>query len=94
MAVQGLLDPASHMTPGGRSWVFALVGWGHDQLFWRDFLSALQFVGYEGALSIEMECDYFDVKEGLGKSIEFLKPLIPKKLPGKRWWGYAGWEMP
>ena len=94
MAVQGLLDPASHMTPGGRSWVFALVGWGHDQLFWRDFLSALQFVGYEGALSIEMECDYFDVKEGLEKSIEFLKPLIPKKLPGKRWWGYAGWEMP
>ncbi len=94
LAVQGLLDPTSHRTPKARSWKFTLIGWGHDQLFWRNFFTALRFVGYEGALSIEMECDYFDVREGLERSIEFLKPLIPEKPPGKRWWEYAGYDQP
>ena len=93
MAVQGLLDPGSHMVPEERSWMFTLIGWGHGQLFWRDFLTALRFVGYEGALSIEMESEYIDVKEGLAKSIEFLKPLVPAKPPGTRWWKYAGYEQ-
>lgn len=92
-AVQGLLDPTSHQVPEKRAWMFTLVGWGHDDRFWRDFITTLRFVGYEGALSIEMESEYFDVKEGLVKSIEFLKPLVPDKPPGTRWWEYADYEQ-
>ena len=93
MAVQGLFDPASHQEPENRAWMFTLIGWGHDELFWRDFLTTLRFVGYEGALSVEMESAYIDVKEGLAKSIEFLKPLVPRDPPGTRWWEYAGYEL-
>ena len=29
----------------------------------------------------------------VAKSIEFLKPLVPAKPPGTRWWKYAGYEQ-
>ena len=93
MAVAGLFDPTSHREPEKRPWMFTLVGWGHDETFWRNFFTTLRFVGYEGALSIEMESDYFDAREGLAKSIEFIKPLVPKGSTGKRWWQYAGFDQ-
>ena len=72
-----------------------MIGWGHDQQFWRDFITTLRFVGYEGALSVEMECDYMDVREGLEKSIEFLRPLVMGALPekGSGWWELAGFHQ-
>ena len=30
---------------------------------------------YEGALSVEMECDYMETTEGTEKAVAFLKPL-------------------
>ena len=39
-----------------------------------------------------MESEYIDVQEGLEKSLEFLKPIVLQKSPGKRWWDIAGME--
>ena len=39
-----------------------------------------------------MECEYIDVEEGLRKSLEFLKPIVLEKPPGKKWWEIAGME--
>ena len=96
LKLQGLLDTTqTPATPEKRSWTFTLVGWGHDQKFWRDFITTLRFIGYEGALSVEMECDYIGVQEGLEKSIDFFKPLLMEKPPskGKSWWEIAGFHQ-
>ena len=58
----------------------------------RNFLSTRRFVGWESALSIEIESDYIVVKERLAMSIEFLNPLVPKAPAGTRWWQYAGFD--
>jgi sugar phosphate isomerase/epimerase len=73
-----------------RPWIFTIPGWGHDATEWRAFITALRLSGYDDVLSIEMECDYIDVEEGLEKSVEFLKPLVLEKPPGKKWWEIAG----
>lgn len=90
MKLQGILDNTSYLRPEERSWMFTIVGWGHDQKFWRDFITTLRFVGYEGSLSIETESEYISVKEGLEKSFSFIKPLILHDPPGTKWWQYAG----
>ncbi len=90
--LQGLLDTSPHTEPEKRSWAFTQIGWGHDERFWREFITALRFVGYEGALSVEMECDYMEMTEGTEKAVAFLKPLVLEKPPGKKWWEYAGFQ--
>lgn len=94
LKLKGIFDPTPFDKPEQRSWMWSLIGWGHDELFWREFLTALRFVGYEGALSIEMECDYIENIEGLRKSVAFLKPMLPKAGPpdGERWWQLAGFQ--
>jgi sugar phosphate isomerase/epimerase len=89
---QGWLDLTPHIHPEKRSWHFTVIGWGHDERFWREFITTLRFVGYEGALSVEMEGDYMQVKEGIEKSVAFLKPLLLEEppAPGERWWEYGG----
>lgn len=90
LKLQGILDNTSYLRPEERSWMFTIVGWGHDQRFWEDFVTTLRFAGYEGSLSIEMESEYISVKEGLEKSIAFLKPLVLQEPPGTKWWQHAG----
>ncbi len=96
LKLQGLLDTTQTPAhPEKRSWTFTLIGWGHDQKFWRDFITTLRFIGYEGALSVEMESDYMDVKDGLEKSIDFLRPLVMEAPPkkGTSWWELAGFHQ-
>lgn len=94
LRLQGIFDLTPLDQPERRSWMWTLIGWGHDELFWREFLTALRLVGYEGTLSIEMECDYIANIEGLKKSVEFLKPLLLSDAPkdGERWWQLAGFQ--
>ncbi len=89
---QGWLDLSPHIEPEKRTWHFAVIGWGHGERFWREFITNLRFVGYEGALSVEMECAYLQVQDGVEKSIAFLKPLLLEDAPapGERWWEHAG----
>ena len=93
-SLKGLFDMTPLDAPERRSWMWTLIGWGHDELFWREFLTALQLVQYEGTLSIEMECDYIQNIEGLRKSVEFLKPMLLSGPPldGERWWQLAGFH--
>ena len=95
LKLRGLLDTTTPMpNPQDRAWTFTLVGWGHDEKFWRDFITNLRFIGYDGSLSVEMECDYMDVKDGLEKSFAFLRPLVMEQppVPGTRWYEYPGFQ--
>ena len=90
--VRGLMDTTSTEEPENRAWNYTVCGWGHGEDVWREWITTLRLVGYDHALSIEMESEFFEVEEGLRKSVEFLKPLVLEKPPGARWWEIAGME--
>jgi sugar phosphate isomerase/epimerase len=85
-AVNGVLDTKSLASLAERSWLFRTVGYGHDALEWKEIISALRLVGYDGSVSIEHEDAFMSVEEGLEKAISFLNPLIIREQPIKVFW--------
>ena len=86
VAVNGVLDTRHYGDILERSWVFRTVGYGNSEDEWREIMSTLATVGYDGAISIEHEDSLMSVTEGLEKAIEFLKTVIIKEKPGSMWW--------
>lgn len=84
--VNGVLDTKPYRDELHRSWIFRTVGYGHGQQVWKDMVSALRLVGYDGVLSIEHEDSLMSVGEGLRKSIAFLREVLIEEEGGKMWW--------
>jgi sugar phosphate isomerase/epimerase len=82
---QGILDAKPFTNEPERSWLFRTVGYGSGPLWWRDFISALRVVGYDGVISIEHEDPLFDRLEALEKAVEFLRPILPEKPRANLW---------
>jgi sugar phosphate isomerase/epimerase len=76
MALNGGLDLRPTSEVMSRAWAFRTVGYGHDAGWWRDFISELRRQGYDGALSIEHEDRLMGSREGIIKSVDFLRPLV------------------
>ncbi|MBP1931346.1 sugar phosphate isomerase/epimerase family protein [Ammoniphilus resinae] len=85
-ASNGVLDTKSYRDEINRSWVFRTIGYGHGEETWKQIISALQLVGYEGVISIEHEDSLMSVDEGFMKASTFLKNLIIKERIGEIWW--------
>ena len=85
-AVNGTLETSRYDDFLGRSWVFRTVGYGTGEGEWRDMISALRAVGYDGAISIEHEDGLMSIEEGLEKAIEFLKPILMYEPAAEMWW--------
>lgn len=81
MALNGSLDTRPMIQPGVRSWEYVTLGFGHGELFWRNFLSTLRVMDYDGVLSIEHEDLLMSSREGIEKSIAFLRGLTPRTKP-------------
>lgn len=86
IAINGVLDTKHYSRFGERSWSFRSVGYGQDEKFWRDFVSALRTSGYDGVLSIEHEDGLASVAEGLGKAVELLQRALLKEPATAMWW--------
>jgi sugar phosphate isomerase/epimerase len=84
--VHGVLDTKPYSEIPRRSWTFRTVGYGHGEFVWRDIVSALRTVGYDGVLSIEHEDALASVDEGLAKAVAFLRPLLLAEPPSEAWW--------
>jgi sugar phosphate isomerase/epimerase len=84
--VNGVLDGKRYDRILERAWTFRTVGFGHGESVWRDMLSALRAVGYDGAISIEHEDQLLSIDEGLAKAVAFLKPLLFREEPPEIWW--------
>lgn len=82
----GVLDTKHYGQELQRSWIFRTVGYGHDALFWRNFVSTLRLVGYDDAISIEHEDSLMSVNEGLSKAVHFLQDILLKEERGGMWW--------
>lgn len=85
-AVNGVLDLKHFSNELERSWIFRTVGYGHDVAFWKDIVSTLRMIGYDGALSIEHEDSLMTGKEGLEKAIAFLKEVLIFEGVGEMFW--------
>jgi sugar phosphate isomerase/epimerase len=85
-ARNGVLDTKHYARFGERSWSFRSVGYGQGEQFWRDFVSALRMVGYDGVLSIEHEDGLASVEEGLSKAVEVLRAVVLRESPAEMWW--------
>ena len=85
-ARNGVLDTGSYGNLLDRSWVFRTIGYGSDMKMWKDLISTLRMIGYDGAVSIEHEDGLMSVKEGLEKAISFLKEVIINEQPAAMWW--------
>ncbi|MGN1128950.1 MAG: sugar phosphate isomerase/epimerase, partial [Candidatus Flemingiibacterium sp.] len=83
----GVLDTKHYADEIHRSWIFRSLGYGHDLGVWKDMMSALRLVGYDGPISIEHEDSLMSIDEGLRKAVEFLKQvIISEPKPGTMSW--------
>lgn len=84
-SVNGVLDTKPYSDEMKRSWIFRTVGYGHDLKFWKDLVSNLRLVGYDGVLSMEHEDSLMSLREGLQKGVDALKSLVLTDDRGKPW---------
>ncbi len=84
--VNGVLDNKSYRNFAERSWVFRTVGYGHGEDVWRDMVSNLRLVGYNGVLSIEHEDGLMSKTEGFEKAVSFLQNVLIKEEPVRAFW--------
>jgi len=85
-AKNGVLDTKSYTDMKNRCWLFRTVGYGHDAGVWKDIISTLKLVGYDGAISIEHEDGLMSPKEGLEKAVALLKDILIYEKADKMWW--------
>jgi len=84
--VNGVLDTKHYGDEINRSWIFRTCGYGHGFDWWKDFVSTLRMVGYDGTLSIEHEDSLMSSFEGLNKAVDFLtEVLISQKVTTMTW---------
>ncbi|PIW31923.1 MAG: xylose isomerase, partial [bacterium (Candidatus Ratteibacteria) CG15_BIG_FIL_POST_REV_8_21_14_020_41_12] len=84
--LNGVLDTKPYSDEINRSWIFRTVGYGHTYPFWKDFVSTLRIIGYDGVLSIEHEDSLMSANEGFQKALKFLKEIILFEEKGKVYW--------
>lgn len=83
---QGVLDPRPYTDEVDRSWLFRTVGYGHSERHWKEVISTLRLVGYDGAVSVEHEDSLTSAREGLEKAISFLQRVVFTTQPEEAFW--------
>jgi DNA-(apurinic or apyrimidinic site) lyase len=83
---KGVLDASQYTDEAERSWLFRTVGYGHGEAHWKEVVSTLRMVGYDGALSIEHEDSLTSSREGLEKAVDVLTRAIFETEPGDAFW--------
>ncbi|OQP13057.1 MULTISPECIES: sugar phosphate isomerase/epimerase family protein [Geobacillus] len=86
IALNGVLDTKPYSQVSKRSWIFRTVGYGHGMEVWKEIISALQAINYDGVISIEHEDGLMSINEGLSKAVAFLKDIIILEKNDGMWW--------
>jgi len=84
--VNGRLDTLPPDRARERSWNFVTLGLGHEggAGFWAQLAYALRGVGYDGPLSIEHEDVLLGSREGVLRSADLLRAVLPREAPDWR----------
>ncbi len=83
----GRITTAYFDMPRQRAWNFKSIGFHHGAEFWCNIFSELRRVGYDYAVSLEMECETLSIPDAIVKSTEFLTYCLPKDIvTGEQSW--------
>lgn len=82
----GVLDAKGYEQILDRAWTFRTVGFGHGEQLWKDVVSTLRLVGYDGVLSIEHEDALASRDEGLEHAVALLRRVLLREPAGEIWW--------
>lgn len=74
--INTLLETKPNERVAERSWNYVTLGYGHSELWWRDFVIQLKQNGYDDVLSIEHEDQSMPPIVGVRKSVELLSHVI------------------
>ena len=74
--VNGVIDTTPGSAYQSRAWNYITLGHGHDESWWRAFVTALTDAGYDGVLSIEHEDPAMSAVEGVEQSVELLRRVV------------------
>lgn len=83
---KGVLDTTTYSDEVNRSWIFRSIGYGHGEEHWKDIVSTLRMVGYDGVMSIEHEDSLTSGREGLEKAVDVLQRAVFETTPGEVYW--------
>ena len=86
LPLTGVLDTKKYTDERNRSWIFRTCGYGHDEEWWKEFVSTLRMYGYDYVLSIEHEDSLMSPDEGLTKASRFLNSLVIQEKAEAAWW--------
>jgi sugar phosphate isomerase/epimerase len=91
LRTEGWLPSCAYDDWDARSWSMRAIGYGHPDLFWREYAIALRRGGYDGVLAIEFQEPYMTVEDGLRKSVEVLRQALPTEpAPAGNWFEMYG----
>jgi sugar phosphate isomerase/epimerase len=76
-ATTSRLENGSLVDIPARSWSYITLGYGNGEGWWRSFCYRLRMAGYDGWLSIEHEDVILSREEGLRKSVDLLRNVMP-----------------
>jgi sugar phosphate isomerase/epimerase len=85
-SVNGCNDHTPYSDLSRRSWTFRTIGYGHEVKAWKDLISTLRLIGYDGVISIEHEDPLMSPEEGLSKAIAVLREALIFESPGEMFW--------
>jgi len=71
-----LLETKPNNRVAERAWNYVTLGYGHSEIWWRDFVIQLKQNGYDDVLSIEHEDYSLPPIVGVRRSVELLKNVI------------------
>ena len=74
--INTLLETKPNERVAERSWNYVTLGYGHSEIWWRDFVIQLKQNGYDDILSIEHEDYSLPPITGVRKSIELLRTIL------------------
>ncbi|HEX5942419.1 MAG TPA: sugar phosphate isomerase/epimerase [Anaerolineales bacterium] len=75
-ALNALLETKPNDRVAERAWNYVTLGYGHSEIWWRDFVIQLKQNGYDDVLSIEHEDYSLTPIVGVRRSVELLKNVI------------------
>ncbi len=71
-----LLETKPNDRVAERAWNYVTLGYGHSEIWWRDFVIQLRQCGYDDVLSIEHEDYSLPPLVGVRRSVELLRSVI------------------
>jgi sugar phosphate isomerase/epimerase len=93
VARDGIVPACRYDDWDNRSWVYRAIGWGHDESFWRDFVTTLRRNGYDDVVAIEIEDAYMTMDEAVEKSVELVSRCLPREpVPEGNFFDAYEWE--